>query len=744
MSWTDSGNGIPYTVKNKTVGGGDLPDPPIILSPTNNEANVSLTPTISIADFVGDNLIHSFTEYIIENRMGEVVYNSGRRVNSLTSITVPPNILSSQKQYRLKVRVGSTNNTISKPTLAIFTTKQEFGPENPDPTAYPNLSNMTHTIPPYVKINETVNIKIFGGVDPNSLPLKYSISVPLGFSISKDTNISENEVLQLTALPNHSQINIPKLIKITAINTVGNTTDYFVNTLIIPDPNALPNVTNFNHTFPDRMSPDVATTFFFSGVTDPNGGPISYNIGSSSGLIFSKTTDIATGEIIEVYARPDATVYNVNLQIEVIIKNTVNNEVIEKIKTMVISQGEMLYDTPGEFLFTPPSGIQNINAIIAGSNYDVTEFGGYLRNDVVMGSTSYLNELEEPQNGSKAVMIDDDTLIVVDGQVYTELGQSISRNPKIKKLTISTNTWMEYPDLTGTISIIKNYKNTIYCAKLYTKTIYKLNTAESTPVWTTLPDTLDIIDYSDNIAIDESGNIYHTKISDTPTITTYKYNNTTWSLLTETDTGIDLGNRSFSVVTYRNKIRMVINNSSRLGIGWELNLDSPDEWLPVPGFENLFDFGGIESMVNNELDVIIMMTVRNKLVRFHRSGLETLEFADLNDVFDTESINSSMVINSKGDIIIAGGLRVNDKSPMREIRKINIRRDIINYDQRITTIDGFIMTGDLPFEPGPFAVASGIGGYRRSIAIQPSKPIPIRVGNNGCIRLIWGNPNFPA
>jgi hypothetical protein len=361
-----------------------------------------------------------------------------------------------------------------------------------------------------------------------------------------------------------------------------------------------------------------------------------------------------------------------------------------------------------------------------------------------MGSTSYLNELEEPQNGTKAVMIDDDTLIVVDGQVYTELGQSISRNPKIKKLTISTNTWMEYPDLTGTISIIKNYKNTIYCAKLYTKTIYKLNTAASTPVWTTLPDTLDIIDYSDNIAIDESGNIYHTKISDTPTITTYKYNNKTWSLLVETDTGIDLGNRSFSVVTYRNKIRMVINNSSRLGIGWELNLDSPDEWLPVPGFENLFDFGGIESMVNNELDVIIMMTVRNKLVRFHRSGLETLEFADLNDVFDTESINSSMVINSKGDIIIAGGLRVNDKFPMREIRKINIRRDIINYDQRITTIDGFIMTGDLPFEPGPFAVASGIGGYRRRIALQPSKPIPIRVGNNGCIRLIWGNPNFPA
>ena len=744
MSWTDSGNGIPYTVKNKTVGGGDLPDPPIILSPTNNEANVSLTPTISIADFVGDNLIHSFTEYIIENRMGEVVYNSGRRVNSLTSITVPPNILSSQKQYRLKVRVGSTNNTISKPTLSIFTTKQEFGPENPDPTAYPNLSNMTHTIPPYVKINETVNIKVFGGVDPNSLPLKYSISVPLGFSISKDTNISENEVLQLTALPNHSQINIPKLIKITAINTVGNTTDYFVNTLIIPDPNALPNVTNFNHTFPDRMSPDVATTFFFSGVTDPNGGPISYNIGLSSGLIFSKTTDIATGEVIEVYARPDATVYNVNLQIEVIIKNTVNNEAIEKIKTMVILQGEMLYDTPGEFLFTPPSGIRYINSIIAGSNYDVTEFGGYLRNDVVMGSTSYLNELEEPQNGTKAVMIDDDTLIVVDGQVYTELGQSISRNPKIKKLTISTNTWMEYPDLTGTISIIKNYKNTIYCAKLYTKTIYKLNTAASTPVWTTLPDTLDIIDYSDNIAIDESGNIYHTKISDTPTITTYKYNNTTWSLLVETDTGIDLGNRSFSVVTYRNKIRMVINNSSRLGIGWELNLDSPDEWLPVPGFENLFDFGGIESMVNNELDVIIMMTVRNKLVRFHRSGLETLEFADLNDVFDTESINSSMVINSKGDIIIAGGLRVNDKFPMREIRKINIRRDIINYDQRITTIDGFIMTGDLPFEPGPFAVASGIGGYRRCIALQPSRPIPIRVGNNGCIRLIWGNPNFPA
>ena len=159
MSWTDSGNGIPYTVKNKTVGGGDLPDPPIILSPTNNEANVSLTPTISIADFVGDNLTHSFTEYIIENRMGEVVYNSGRSVNSLTSITVPPNILSSQKQYRLKVRVGSTNNTISKPTLAIFTTKQEFGPENPDPTAYPNLSNMTHTIPPYVKINETVKIR---------------------------------------------------------------------------------------------------------------------------------------------------------------------------------------------------------------------------------------------------------------------------------------------------------------------------------------------------------------------------------------------------------------------------------------------------------------------------------------------------------------------------------------------------------------------------------------------------------
>ena len=561
---------------------------------------------------------------------------------------------------------------------------------------------------------------------------------------NKINGIFAGEVVQLRASSNFSAHNEPLQIIVYAKNTVNNQDEKIIHTTIVLDNNAKPNINGFTHTLNNNLTVDVGTSFYMDGVIDPNGGPITYDILPYPGLVFSKTTNIASGESVIVTPNLNFPTINKQIVIAVVAKNSVNKTASIELVTMVVKIGEMVYDRPGEHLFIPPTGVDTVNLIMAASNLEITEFGNYLRNDLVLGNTTYLAELLDPLNNAKCCLLDDDHLVVVDGQVYTSLGEPVVRNPKVRMLNIPDAIWVEYPDLTGTISDIKCFGTKIYCMKLYTKLIYVLDTAAETPTWDTLPETLELIDMSDNWLIDKVGNLYQNKVSTNPVIKTIMFDGE-WSVLVETDVGIDLGSRSFSVLNYQNKIKMVVNNSSEIGIGWELDLDDPVKWMPVPGLENVFNLGGVESLVINKMNVMVMITREAKLARFHRSGLSTEVFADLNHVFSPESLNSGMVIDSKGDIIIVGGLRANDKKPLTEIRKIKIPRDVIGYDVRVVGPEGFVITGEYPFDPGLYGLASNLGAYKKNVTISnPTDGVRIRIGNNGAIRVIYGRPNFPA
>ena len=724
------------------------PDAPVIVTPTANAEDVPLQTPLSIGGFVGDGLTHIWTEYLIEDQYGNVVYTSGRDSINLLSIIVPRGHLKGLTRYRLKIRVGGSSvngATSSKYSSLYFRTALAYGPDNPDPGAYPDFSNFRTTFPSQVLIGSTFNVMFNGVVDPNGLPVQYGMILPNEITGNKVNGIFAGEVVQLKASSDFSVHNEPLQVTVYAKNTVNNQDEKLVYTTIVLDNTARPNITGFTHTLNDNLTVDVGTSFYMEGVIDPNGGPLTYDILPFPGLTFSKTTNIASGESVIVTPALNFTIINKSITIPVIAKNSIGKTASIELTTKVVKIGEMVYTTAGEHLFIPPTGVDNVNVIMAASNLEVTEFGNYLRNDLVLGNTTYLKELLDPANNVKCCLIDDNHLVVVDGQAYTSLGEPLVRNPKIRMLNIATEVWTEYPDLTGTISDIKCFGNKIYCMKLYTKLVYTLDTAAEEPVWETLPETLDLIDMSDNWLFDREGNLYHNRVASNPIIRTFKYDGTNWTMLVETDVGLDLGSRSFSVLNYQNKIKMVINNSSELGIGWELDLDDPVAWLPVPGLENVFNLGGIESLVINSMNVMVMITREAKLVRHHRSGMSTEVFADLNHLFAPESLNSGMVINSQGDIIIVGGLRANDKKPMTEIRKIKIPRDVIGYDVRVVGPEGFVITGEYPFDPGQYGLASNLGAYRKNVTISnPNEGVRIRIGNNGAIRVVYGRPNFPA
>lgn len=724
------------------------PDAPVIVFPEANAEDVAIQTPLSIGGFVGDGLVHIWTEYLIEDQYGNVVYTSGRDSINLLSIVVPRGYLKGLTRYKLKIRVGGTSangGVYSKYSSIYFRTVLAYGPDNPDPGAYPDFSNFRTTFPSQVGIGSIFNVMFNGVTDPNGLPVQYGMNLPNEITGNKVNGIFAGEVVQLKATNDFSAHNEPLQVIVYAKNTVNNQDEKIIHTTIVLDNNAKPNINGFTHTLNNNLTVDVGTSFYMDGVIDPNGGPITYDILPYPGLVFSKTTNIASGESVIVTPNLNFPIINKQIVIAVVAKNSVNKTASIELVTMVVKIGEMLYDQPGEHLFIPPTGVDNVNVIMAASNFDVTEFGNYLRNDYVLGNTTYLTELLEPQNNVKCSLLDDNHLVVVDGQVYTAIGEPVIRNPKIRMLDIPNAIWVEYPDLTGDISEVLCYGTKIYCMKLYTKIVYVLDTSIETPIWETLPETMDLIDMSDNWIFNETGELYHNKVATNPNITTYFYDGSDWSLLVETDVGIDLGTRSFSVMNYQKKIKMVVNNSSEIGIGWELDTMNPVAWMPVSGLENVFNLGGIESLVINRLNVMFMITREAKLARFHRSGLTTEVFADLNHIFSSQSLNSGMVIDSHGDIIIVGGLRSNDSKPLVEIRKIKIPRDVINYDVRVVGPEGFVITGEYPFDPGQYGLASKLGAYKKNITISnPNDGVRIKIGNNGAIRVVYGRPNFPA
>lgn len=91
-------------------GGNSLPSAPVISFPKNNSIDNSIKAIFTIEGFVSDGLEHGWTEWLVEDPYGNVVFNSGRDTSNLYTIVVPDGILEGLTRYLLRVSVGSTTN----------------------------------------------------------------------------------------------------------------------------------------------------------------------------------------------------------------------------------------------------------------------------------------------------------------------------------------------------------------------------------------------------------------------------------------------------------------------------------------------------------------------------------------------------------------------------------------------------------------------------------------------------------
>lgn len=127
-----------------------------------------------------------------------------------------------------------------------------------------------------------------------------------------------------------------------------------------------PNMTNFTTTVPNNVTQNSTYNVAFSGATDPNGGAVTYSIDpQSSGLSFSKTSNIANGESV-VMTVPSSVDISRSVSFLVRAMTASGGSVSRTISTNIVGQPVNEYTNPGTFTYQAP---------ITG-NYEIIVVGG--------------------------------------------------------------------------------------------------------------------------------------------------------------------------------------------------------------------------------------------------------------------------------------------------------------------------------------------------------------------------------
>ncbi len=160
----------------------------------------------------------------------------------------------------------------------------------------PDLSNAVFNIPSKLTVNSSSTCSVTGVTDPEGTAVTYSITSSdpnITFSKSSGIAIGEEFTINTGAMTEGSVYTLT----LTFTDEDGGTYTKTIESTI----NKKPDASALSSTLPSIIAPGKTYTISFSGVTDPDGGDILYNIYSyPSSFNFSKTKNIAAGEEITV------------------------------------------------------------------------------------------------------------------------------------------------------------------------------------------------------------------------------------------------------------------------------------------------------------------------------------------------------------------------------------------------------------------------------------------------------------
>jgi hypothetical protein len=138
------------------------PDKPVLLTPENG-AMVSLTPQLNADEFIDPNFndIHGKTQWVIIRAVDDVCVFDVTTETSLTSITVPNQILEEESEYIWKIRYLDNHNTASE-----WSDEKEFN------TGLADHDTDQNGVPDLQEVSETLDLDGDGTADVDQFDIK--------------------------------------------------------------------------------------------------------------------------------------------------------------------------------------------------------------------------------------------------------------------------------------------------------------------------------------------------------------------------------------------------------------------------------------------------------------------------------------------------------------------------------------------------------------------------------------------
>lgn len=172
----------------------------------------------------------------------------------------------------------------------------------------PDASSITWTGPATINAGASTSVSFAGGTDPNNDKITYNLTSGAGLSFSKTTGITENESITMYA-SNTVTAETTMTVNVTATDSRGATSankktfEPIIKVTNKPPTGTIAFTLLGGVTASDPFYGGTSRTFNLSGVTDPDGDPVTYSLTSISGPIsFSKTTGIAASETVTLIA----------------------------------------------------------------------------------------------------------------------------------------------------------------------------------------------------------------------------------------------------------------------------------------------------------------------------------------------------------------------------------------------------------------------------------------------------------